>query len=86
MNRTLLYLIISTCFSFLFVIRYGLLIFLEYWKHKEISSTNIILFVIGIILSLTFFYKAKKAKKQKILNEMLTFVKISLKITNITYK
>ncbi|PHC37699.1 hypothetical protein COF09_25895 [Bacillus toyonensis] len=38
--------------STLFLIRYGLLIFLAYWRAQEITQSNVIMFGIGMLLLL----------------------------------
>ncbi|PFJ73537.1 hypothetical protein COI95_23710 [Bacillus cereus] len=44
------YIIFKTCLSIFFLIRYGLLIFLAYWRDQEIAQNNVIMFGIGVLL------------------------------------
>ncbi|MEI4804491.1 hypothetical protein WAZ07_25600 [Bacillus sp. FJAT-51639] len=46
------YIIFATGLSTLFLIRYGLLIFLAYWRDQEIAQSNVIMFGIGMLLLL----------------------------------
>ncbi|HDX9510992.1 MULTISPECIES: hypothetical protein [Bacillus cereus group] len=49
-----------------FSVRHGLLIFLAYWKDEVISSNNLILFAIGVLLLMVsmFFNKQRSKAKQ----------------------
>ncbi|COF39044.1 Uncharacterised protein [Streptococcus pneumoniae] len=44
------YIIFKTCLGIFFLIRYGLLIFLAYWRDQEIAQNNVIMFGIGVLL------------------------------------
>jgi len=48
-----------------FSVRHGVLIFLAYWKDEVISSNNLILFAIGVLLLIVSKFFNKKRSKAK---------------------
>ncbi|SMD41109.1 hypothetical protein [Bacillus sp. JKS001846] len=48
-----------------FSVRHSLLIFLAYWKDEVISSNNLILFAIGVLLLMVSMFFNKQHSKAK---------------------